>query len=713
VTLLAPGAMLLAAALAVPVLAVFYLLKLRRRPMRVTSTMLWDQAARDLEVNVPFRWIRPSLLLLLHALILAALLIAIGRPALTEGGASAGRVFLLIDRSASMNAPGESAAIGSGMSRLALAKDRAKALVEQLSDGATPPEFTVIAFASDGFVVGPPASDAGSVSAMIDAIEPTDEPGDPASAASLVRALTTAGSRVADESEPGPGERPRTARGVVFTDGGDLSDRSLATGAVPVTVEIVGETTSGASTPINLGIVGFAAEREIEDPSSVRIFARLINTGAAGASVPLVVRLDGEPIDRRAVTIPPASGNGSPGERAESIRLTIPEGGVLRLSIERDDALAADNTVHAVLPPVRRPAVLVVVPDAGSDAPSPRDRVDPILLDVLDAIGTAGVRVVERRQYAANADQLTGTYGLVVFDRVRPGVLPRVPTISLGAPIEVGNSTFNAFVRAADRGRTPVLSWNRDHPVMRDAVLDTVFVGDRMVFPEDDEVGERIPDEAQPERSNTSEIERTTLARGNTGPLILALDDGGIRRIATAFALDQTNWPVHFSFPIFVLSAFDFLVPNSDAAAWFETRDEIVLAPRDGTASDDGVGGGLLGAGEITVEGPVSRVIRNDGRAAGSGTPIGRLSRVGLYRVSAAGRAGTGGDGSASRPVPVNLLSPSESSLRVASRSDDEANTQLLGGRSGEGREIWRWFVLAAGIGLLLEWLVFTLRSRA
>ncbi|MBZ0172981.1 MAG: BatA domain-containing protein, partial [Phycisphaerales bacterium] len=73
-TLLSPGTMLLAASLTVPPLVVFYLLKLRRRPLRVTSTMLWEQAAHDMQVNVPLRWIRPNWLLLLHALILALLL---------------------------------------------------------------------------------------------------------------------------------------------------------------------------------------------------------------------------------------------------------------------------------------------------------------------------------------------------------------------------------------------------------------------------------------------------------------------------------------------------------------------------------------------------------------------------------------------------------------------------------------------------------------
>ena len=158
-TLLAPGTMLLAALLGVPPLVVFYLLKLRRKPMRVTSTMLWDQAQKDLEVNVPFRWIRPSWLLILHALILLALLIAIGRPAIEDASSGAGRVFLLIDRSASMNAPsGE----GPG-TRLDAAKALARERIDAMAESAAPPEVTVIAFATEPVVVGPPARDAGTM----------------------------------------------------------------------------------------------------------------------------------------------------------------------------------------------------------------------------------------------------------------------------------------------------------------------------------------------------------------------------------------------------------------------------------------------------------------------------------------------------------------------------------------------------------------------
>ena len=52
-TFLAPTSALLAAAVVLPLLVAMYLLKLRRRPLRVSSVLLWEKFGSDLQVNVP------------------------------------------------------------------------------------------------------------------------------------------------------------------------------------------------------------------------------------------------------------------------------------------------------------------------------------------------------------------------------------------------------------------------------------------------------------------------------------------------------------------------------------------------------------------------------------------------------------------------------------------------------------------------------------
>src|SRR5262247_1796467 len=126
-TFLAPMAALAAAAITAPILLILYMLRLRRRPVRVSTIMFWPVAAEDAQANEPLRWLRPSWLLFLHAAVLALLLLALARPAVMGPGA-ADRLVILIDRSASMSA----ADMPDGKTRLDAAKARAARLIEDL-----------------------------------------------------------------------------------------------------------------------------------------------------------------------------------------------------------------------------------------------------------------------------------------------------------------------------------------------------------------------------------------------------------------------------------------------------------------------------------------------------------------------------------------------------------------------------------------------------
>jgi hypothetical protein len=89
--------------LALPIL-LLYMLKLRRRSVEVSSTMLWQVLLRDRQANAPWQKLKRNLLLLLQLLILAALVLALARPAIPVASVTSGSVLLLLDGSASMNA---------------------------------------------------------------------------------------------------------------------------------------------------------------------------------------------------------------------------------------------------------------------------------------------------------------------------------------------------------------------------------------------------------------------------------------------------------------------------------------------------------------------------------------------------------------------------------------------------------------------------------
>src|SRR6187397_2452117 len=123
---------LLAGAIVIPALLVLYFLKLRRRELAVSSTLLWKKAVQDLQVNAPFQKLRKNLLLLLQ------LLLALSRPITFFTPGAGKNTVIIIDRSASMSAND----IGK-LTRLDEAKRQAKELVESIDRGGN---AMVIAF---------------------------------------------------------------------------------------------------------------------------------------------------------------------------------------------------------------------------------------------------------------------------------------------------------------------------------------------------------------------------------------------------------------------------------------------------------------------------------------------------------------------------------------------------------------------------------------
>ena len=110
-----------AAAVVIPSLLVLYFLKLRRREIEISSTLLWKKAIQDLQVNSPFQKLRKNLLLLLQLLLLLLLCLALSRPVSNYTRGAGAVNVILIDRSASMNALDEG-----GKTRLEIAKKKAE-----------------------------------------------------------------------------------------------------------------------------------------------------------------------------------------------------------------------------------------------------------------------------------------------------------------------------------------------------------------------------------------------------------------------------------------------------------------------------------------------------------------------------------------------------------------------------------------------------------
>src|SRR5687767_8481850 len=97
-TLLSAGAALAA------VVVIFYILKLKRRPVPVPFSPLWQRILRDKEATTLFSQLKRLLSLLLQLALIALLLLALGDPRPAVAVSEGRHLVVLVDASASMKA---------------------------------------------------------------------------------------------------------------------------------------------------------------------------------------------------------------------------------------------------------------------------------------------------------------------------------------------------------------------------------------------------------------------------------------------------------------------------------------------------------------------------------------------------------------------------------------------------------------------------------
>lgn len=357
-TFLTPIPAIIAAAITVPLLLLYYFLKLRRRAVRVSSTLLWERAIKDLQVNTPFRWLRFSLILLLQLLTLAAFLLALARPAIDDPLGAGSRVIILIDRSASMGArdgttpgtpPGKAgnpaSTTASRITRLDQARKEVIDLIAELThtrgwlsflgsqhDAA---QICIAEFSSRADVRTAFTSDVATLREAVQGVRQTDQPGNLNAAMQLVQGVAAAQFDeneearsitlfvISDGSFEPDIERPSAGiNDVRFVQVGPKftstpADTNGAGTGVENKPPVDAAGFPGAAQPLsaqpdrsameprdNLGITAISARRDTETPSLVRLFVRVQNASASPLSTTLRLTLNGQPVSTKQFTVP-------------------------------------------------------------------------------------------------------------------------------------------------------------------------------------------------------------------------------------------------------------------------------------------------------------------------------------------------------------------------------------------------------------------------
>jgi hypothetical protein len=270
---------LLVGLLSIPIV-LLYMLRLRRREIVVSSNMLWQQLLQDREANTPWQRLRRSLLLILQLLILALLTLALARPYVSVPAVSAGKITVIIDASASMNATD----VPNG-TRLDDAKRRALEIIDTMS---ADDRMTVIRAAAAPQVVIGYTGDRAALRAAVESVEASSESAD-WNAALTLAAAGALGESAADAMSV-----------VIISDGG--VGRAADLPPIPGAVRYIPIGQSGD----NLALSALAARAQPGQPP--QLFAQIVNHSDQDADAIFSLRIDGALVSAERLTIP-ASGS--------------------------------------------------------------------------------------------------------------------------------------------------------------------------------------------------------------------------------------------------------------------------------------------------------------------------------------------------------------------------------------------------------------------
>ena len=411
--------------ISLPIIVAYYMLRLRRRDVRVGSTFLWQQLVRDVEANAPWQRLRFSWLLVLQLLIALVAVVAAARPFATVTSDLAANVVLIVDTSASMSAVEE------GGDRMALARAAARRVIGELPEGG---HVTVVAADDSAHVLVSETDDRAAALAAIERIAATQVPGDLTDAFALASALAA---------------RDSDSTVVVVTDANADRLPRLGIGA-PVRVERVG-TTDANQAVAALSLLRRAGGAQLD------LFVAVSNPSAVDVTRRLEIYADEVLVDARDLAIPAE-------QRSEALISSVPQAAlVVEARLAGEDALAVDDRAFALVPQAGAVRALLVSPGNAylENALALLPRLE------LYAVGPAGY--ADAVEAAVDA----GTpYGAFIFDRFVPDQAPDMPALYIGPSEDGAFGSVAAVVDGPALARTDPAD-----PLLRFVDLSTLHIG--------------------------------------------------------------------------------------------------------------------------------------------------------------------------------------------------------------------------------------------
>ena len=689
-----------------PLLILLYFLRLKRKPVAVSSTFLWQQSIEDLHVNRLMQWLRRNVLLLLQLLAVLMLIYGILGPRWHASHLSGRHYILMIDTSCSMSATD----VPSYPTRLDWAKAQALREIDAATDGDS---GMVIAFHETAEIRQSYTTNRAALRKAIEALTPSNRRTriDEALslAASLANPLRSTENEVAAPANPEPGKE-RTYVAVeglqaelhLFSDGRfpPVPDFALANLNLIFHVPPVAAVN-------NRAITNLTAERDPTDPS--RLIARAVVHNFSNH--PYLARLGLERLDANGALLGRYEEDRLPGESDEEfarrqiipansvrpeITFTIPnvsetEPAILRLRLENaEDSLPQDDTAWITLGIVRRARVLIIGP---SNEQLQNFIAAPAIQRIAE-FSMLGPEVLspdsKPESYRQPAQE--GQYDLVIFDRCGPNHLEEMPaanTLFIGYP----PPPFLPADRAKPsdpRAVTPVTGplirgWQSRHPVLQGLrALDTIAIADAFRLPELPPRTDRLIE------GDRNHVLLAAIPRRAYTDLVLTFP------LMTREGKWNTNWPLQITFPLFLRNVIVNFGNVRDAGAEesLHPGELKVIAAR--------------GATEARLQLPDGQMLKLE-RGSRPNFLIADTEQLGIYTL-------TWEEPRGSRRVPesrrfaVNLFDTSESDLTPAESITIGTTTVTADQPRKQPVDLWKIPITLGLIAVLLEWWIYNRR---
>lgn len=559
-TLLNPLALLLLL-MGVPII-LMYILRLRRRDQPVSSTLLWRRVLEDVQANAPWQRLRRNILLFLQLLALAALVLALARPAYSRARTVTGDLVVIVDVSYAMRTHDVAP------SRFSAALDQVQRLARDLGPGNV---MSVIAMGAQPQLVVAQSPDPATIARSLEALHTVPSPPNFLAALSLAASLAR---------NSGGGQSDQGFRGtrIIVLTSRESGIKHLPI-AVSLPVEIIrigaqhscGRGTSASRCLRDLGITNFQVGRS---GGHVRALLSIRNFGGSEASSDAdleVGRGSGPGEHLQLADVRPV--HLAPGQEVNLFWNELPSSAQrLHAKLAQRDDFESDKNAWAVVPSGQTRTVLLV-----SKATTRDQSRDYFLRTALAVDPTVRPYVVSPAVYTAT---LARNFDIIVFDHFLPRSLPATSALLVSPP--AGRVGFPGGAPSASESGYGAVRFGTEKPVGNiNLASPSAYPALRSVLNYVDFSDVHIA------LSRTISLPGwlQPLAVSGDMPLIAAGDTGSLRVALIGFDLQKSDWPLRVSFPVTFQNLLHYLTPGLTLGATTIKEGESVTLFPDGGAS--------------------------------------------------------------------------------------------------------------------------------